>query len=92
MPPGEVALPAPPLGALGVPVEVPAAPIWETAAFGGGERIVAKKNIKNLGRHERPIFGAPGPPRSGRQLTPPSAAIKKDKKIWGAEGSLARIL
>ena len=91
MPSGEVAPPAPPLGSLGVPVEVPVAPIWETAAFGGGERMETKQK-KNLGRHERPIFGASGPPQSGRQLTPPSAAIKKDKKIWGAEGSFARIL
>ena len=53
----------------GAPVGVPAVPIWETAAFGGGERIETKQNIKNLGCHERPIFGAPGAPRSGRQLS-----------------------
>ena len=47
------------------------APIWVTAAFGGGERNEAKINIKNLGRHERPIYVAPAAPRPGRQLTPP---------------------
>ena len=34
---------------------------------------------KKLGCHGRPIFGAVGPPRPGRQLTPPSAAIEKEK-------------
>ena len=29
---------APPLGAFGALVRAPAAPIWATAAFGGGER------------------------------------------------------
>ena len=72
---------APPAPPLGVPVEVPAAPILEAAAIGGGERMETERK-KKLGRHERLIFGAPGPPRSGRQLTPPSAAIKKEKKIW----------
>jgi len=52
-----VAPPAPPLGAFGALVGAPAAPIWVTAAFGGGET----SNEKNL----------------RRQLTPPSAAIKK---------------
>ena len=36
-PSGGVAPQAPPLGAFGAPVGAPAAPIWETAAFGGGE-------------------------------------------------------
>ena len=62
---GGVAPAAPPLGAIGAPVGAPAAPIWEIAAFGGGERRMKKK------------FGAPGAPRSGRQLMPPSAPQKK---------------
>ena len=70
-PSGGVAPLAPPLGAFGAPVGAPAAPIWVTAAFGCGERKDTKINIKNLGRPERTIFGAPGAPRSGRQLTPP---------------------
>ena len=57
--------------ASGAPVGAPPAPIWETVAFGGGE-----KN-KKIGRHGRPLFGAPGAPRSGLQLTPPSAAKNK---------------
>ena len=34
--------------AFGAPVEAPQAPIWETAAFGGGERN-DKIKIKNIG-------------------------------------------
>ena len=66
---------APPLGAT---VWVPVASIWVAAAFGGGERKESKISITNLGHHERPIFGVPGAPRTGRQLTPPLAAIKKN--------------
>ena len=51
-------------GALGTTFGAPAVPISETAAEGGGER----KKIK-LGRHGRTIFGAPGAPRAGRQLS-----------------------
>ena len=41
-PSGGVAPPAPPLSDFGTPVGVPAAPIWETTAFGGGERNISK--------------------------------------------------
>ena len=74
-PSGGVAPSAPPLVRLrrpfGKPPPLAAVKEW---------KLNEKK--KKLGRHERPIFGAPGPPRSGRQLTPPLAAIKKEKKIW----------
>ena len=42
-------------GTFGVPVGVPAAPIWETAAFGGGERNVSKQ--KNWDARGRPGWG-----------------------------------
>ena len=54
----------------------------------GSETKRRYKNIKNLGLHGRPIFGALGAPRMGRQLAPPLAAIKSIKfKIWGAFGA-----
>ena len=43
-PSGGLAPSAPTLGAFGAPVGAPAAPILETAAFGGGERKYIKLN------------------------------------------------
>ena len=49
------------MGAFGTPVKAPAAPIWATAAFGGGER----KEEKKVGAPSAPqIFqGAPAAPQ-----------------------------
>ena len=66
-------------GAFGATVGVPLAPIWETAANGGGER-----KRKKLGCYGRPLFRAPRAPRSGRQLTVPSATKKKNSGASGA--------
>ena len=40
--------------AFGAPVGAPTVPIWETAAFGGGERT---RYRQNLGRRGRPSRG-----------------------------------
>ena len=52
-PSGGVAPWAPPLGAFGAPVRVPAVHIWATAAFVGGER----KEKEKLECHGRPSRG-----------------------------------
>ena len=46
------------------PVEAPTAPIWETAAFGGGERngLNNNKKIKIVTPRARHIWGTAGAP------------------------------
>jgi len=68
---GGVAPLAPPLGAFGTPVRAPAAPIWATAAFGGGERKL--KFLEHRGRPGRVVslaYAASGTPFRGRLRRP----------------------
>ena len=63
-------------GTFGAPVGAPSAPPLGhlRRPFGKPPPSAAVKEIViRLGRHGRPIFGVPGAPRTGRQLTPPSA-------------------
>ena len=68
---------APPLGAFGAPVWAPAALIWATAAFDGGER---KKNREKIwGVMGAPYLGRRGCP--GRGVSLAYVAFGGDRKL-----------
>ena len=77
--------PAPPLGAFGAPVGVPAVPIWETAAFGGGERSNKLKLI--WGTTGAPYLGNRGRPGRGVSLAYAAFGGDEKKKNWGTFGA-----